>query len=290
MQVGATNLIGRATNVMLQHAREEDRWNLYLCVRRMADQIRPIDDIYICLYHQDRDLMSFVFLSAKRLNAWDGETRHGREQKIGDGPTSIVIRTGKIFEVGPPEERPPDLVTETFCSSKQSQSGLHIPILSGQGDLIGVLGLFSDTKNAFDPFFICVYQMLAGWLGICLDDEGGTAQVVNTDEIEPMQSPISVLGLSRDELIVLVRRCSGFTTTGLLLELPWNRTKYFKVHKSAFKKVNLPTSTPPEFIRKKLEALALPLSEDEIDLHFDQTNLVLDTGKSIIEYMGDEET
>lgn len=271
LQKTATWVIRSATNAMLEYACEEDPWNLYIWVRKMADQIRPIDSIYVCRYYKDRETLAFVFESEKRERMWErGVTKPGDEQPLGTGPTSRVIRTGRRELVPPPADRNMDDTSETFCSDQRSESGIHIPIVASNGEVTGVLGCFSFTRDAFDPFFICVYELLAGWLAVCFDDDLRSSTMVDISILQPPPSPISGAKLTRQEMLILVGRAAGFGATALEKKLGYRKNVYYPSQNSAFNKIGLPTRCPPHYIRERLKELSLPLSAAEVALHFDE--------------------
>src|SRR5262245_38780276 len=138
--VTAHMLIERARSALLNNAEQDDLWSFYHVVRRMADQIYPIDAISICRYFDDRRLLSYVFLAEKGPgHSWEtGRIMQGSEWPLGDGPTSQVIRTRQSYAEGPDDERK----GVTFGAGVRCKAALHLPVFSAfQSSPVAVLGV-----------------------------------------------------------------------------------------------------------------------------------------------------
>jgi len=281
--INAHKLIERARSAMMQHVEQDDLWSFYLLVRRMAHQIYPIDAISISVHLPEASSYADVFLSEKGpFRTWEtGQTLQGLQHDLSDDPISSVIRARSAVVDVPVAER----TSRTFCFDKRCTATLYVPSCSPiSGEVLAVIGLFSDSQDEFDCFWVALYEMLASWVGICLSHRVAK-NIAIAVESPVLPSPtdvssITTLGLSKLEMEILVWRGNGATQELLMKQMGLYKKKFYGFHASAFQKIGLTTRTPDVFVRNRLVELNLPCTIEEVRMHFEATEVTLELAGS----------
>ncbi|HET9613616.1 MAG TPA: GAF domain-containing protein, partial [Candidatus Limnocylindrales bacterium] len=129
----------------------------------VGEKVRSIftsNALFIALHDRDTDIIRFPYEFA-------GERYHSEPMPLGEGITSIVIRSRKPLRFGSSAESSASGAVTT--GEFQTESWLGVPILAGDR-VLGVIALESTEKNAYSESDERLLATLATSMGVALEN------------------------------------------------------------------------------------------------------------------------
>ena len=136
-------------------------------IELVGDRLRRIfrdnaDDLYVALYDPTSGLITFPY------EIDSGRRIHSESIPLGEGLTSIVIKTGRALRLGRLKDQHA-LGSITTAGGTASESWLGVPIQSGQR-VIGVVVLGNQDPDAFDEADQRLVSTVAAGMGVALEN------------------------------------------------------------------------------------------------------------------------
>jgi len=157
------DVLSREHRHAISRAFWSDHLEGYELVSQLACERAPTDSCYVCLYCPSTDGLNFVY------NFDEGVVESAATTTLGNGPTSIAIRTQKRFSYAVAEDAGDWRGVRFGPRRRISQSVIHEPMTSdippGHHPIIGVLSFQSYTPHAFTPAFDAWTSEVANLLG-----------------------------------------------------------------------------------------------------------------------------
>ena len=136
-------------------------------IELVGERLRAIfkanaDDLFVALHDEDSDIVTFPYEIDR------GRRIHSEWIPLGEGLTSIVIRTGRALRLGRMKDQMA-LGGILTPDATESESWLGVPIPSGQR-IIGAVVLGNRAPDAFDDADQRLVSTVAAGMGVALEN------------------------------------------------------------------------------------------------------------------------
>jgi signal transduction histidine kinase len=136
---------------------------LYALIAQQASRVLKVEAFYIALWDEAQGLITFPF----HFDVMECHTPS--TYRLGNGPTSYVIRTHRPFVVNHAGDAIQEGASFFGDERRPSQSAIHVPMLAGER-VIGVISAQCYQDDAYEPEDVQVLQLIASQAAIALEN------------------------------------------------------------------------------------------------------------------------